>query len=149
MRNFPPLLLFYKVGPNPRQWWGMLISSKDGGKTWGKPSRLPDGILGPIKNKPIQLADGTILCGSSTEHKGWRVHMESTNDFGKTWKNTGALNTGMTFAAIQPTIFHGGGKLRILCRSREKSSRCSAASTNGIRMSEYGCHDSTVNAGHP
>src|SRR4051812_47041723 len=43
-----PLLLFYKVGPNPSEWWGMLTQSEDGGRTWGKPRRLPDGILGPI-----------------------------------------------------------------------------------------------------
>ena len=57
-----PLLLFYKVGPNPVDWWGMLIRSEDGGRTWSKPERLPDGILGPIKNKPVQLANGDILC---------------------------------------------------------------------------------------
>src|SRR5688500_7164965 len=27
-----PLLLFYKVGPSPSRWWGMLIKSADGGK---------------------------------------------------------------------------------------------------------------------
>ena len=59
-----PLLLFYKVGPSPNDWWGMLMSSTDGGISWSKPRRLPDGILGPIKNKPVQLQDGSILCGS-------------------------------------------------------------------------------------
>ena len=63
-----PLLLFYKVGPSPSRWWGMMMRSTDEGKTWSKPEKLPDDILGPIKNKPVQLADGTILCGSSTEH---------------------------------------------------------------------------------
>src|SRR6478672_1672657 len=48
-----PLLLFYKGGPTPRRWCGMLITSADGGRTWSKPTRLPDGILGPIKNKPV------------------------------------------------------------------------------------------------
>ncbi len=28
-----PLLLFYKVGPNPSAWWGMRLTSDDGGKT--------------------------------------------------------------------------------------------------------------------
>ena len=75
-----PLLLFYKVGPSPRGWWGMLITSDDEGKTWGEPRRLPEGIWGPIKNKPIQLADGRVLCGSSSEHDGWQVHLEVTRD---------------------------------------------------------------------
>src|SRR4051812_40263359 len=52
------LLLFYKVGPDPSGWWGMVMQSADGGSTWSKPRRLPDGILGPIKNKPVQLANG-------------------------------------------------------------------------------------------
>ena len=57
-----PLMLFYKVGPTPQEWWGELKTSADGGKTWSKARRLPDGILGPIKNKPVQLANGDILC---------------------------------------------------------------------------------------
>ena len=32
--------------------------SDDGGRTWRDARRLPDGILGPIKNKPVQLPDG-------------------------------------------------------------------------------------------
>src|SRR4051794_6306936 len=43
-----PVMLFYKVGPNPSSWWGMLKSSDDDGRTWGDAIRLPDGILGPI-----------------------------------------------------------------------------------------------------
>ncbi|HMC12304.1 MAG TPA: exo-alpha-sialidase, partial [Pirellulaceae bacterium] len=50
-----PLLLFYKVGPSPSTWWGMLIRSDDGGRSWSKPEKLPDDIPGPIKNKPILL----------------------------------------------------------------------------------------------
>jgi predicted neuraminidase len=115
------LLLFYKVGPNPSRWWGMLTTSTDGGRTWSKPGRLPDGILGPIKNKPVQLKDGTLLCGSSTEHAGWQVHMEMTEDFGRTWKKTEALNDIKEFAAIQPTILvHRSGRIQILCRSQQK-----------------------------
>ena len=49
------LTLFYKVGPSPREWWGMYKTSSDNGKNWSSSTRLPNGILGPIKNKPIQL----------------------------------------------------------------------------------------------
>jgi len=115
-----PLLLFYKDGPSPSRWWGMLMQSSDGGRTWSKPRRLPDGILGPIKNKPVLLADGTLLCPSSSEHDGWRVHMEMTRDLGATWTKTAALNDGKEFGAIQPAIlFHPGNRLQTLCRSRQ------------------------------
>ena len=113
------LLLFYKVGPTPASWWGMLTVSNDQGKTWSEPQRLPEGIVGPVRAKPIKLPDGTLLCGSSTEDKGWRVHMEITPDLGKTWSRTEALNDGKKFPAIQPTILtYPDGKLQILCRSR-------------------------------
>src|SRR5438477_481095 len=35
-----PLMLFYKVGPSPSAWWGMLMTSDDLGKTWSKARRL-------------------------------------------------------------------------------------------------------------
>jgi predicted neuraminidase len=116
-----PLLLFYKAGPSPSRWWGMLVTSSDGGRTWSQPRRLPEGMLGPIKDKPVQLADGTLLCPSSTENNGWRVHMERTSDLGLTWSKSQPLNDGKEFGAIQPTIlFHPNHRLQLLCRSRQR-----------------------------
>jgi predicted neuraminidase len=128
-----PLLLFYKVGPSPSTWWGMLIRSEDGGQTWSKPEKLPEGIAGPIKNKPILLADGRLLCGSSTEDQGWRVHMEWTKDAGKTWERSPALCDGKVQAAIQPTIFKQGENLQMVCRNREKTTLWQAWSTDSGR----------------
>jgi predicted neuraminidase len=114
-----PLMLFYKVGPSPSQWWGMLKTSADNGQTWSLARRLPDGILGPIKNKPVQLANGDILCGTSTEHDGWRVHFERTSDGGKTWQATPPVNDRGEFSAIQPSILlHKDGKLEAVGRTR-------------------------------
>jgi predicted neuraminidase len=120
-----PLMLFYKVGPSPRAWWGMRMTSSDGGKTWSKPQRLGENdkighLIGPVKNKPIELAGGAILCPSSTEHDGWRVHFEITRDRGKTWEVIGPINDGKTFGAIQPSILrYGDGKMQVLCRSQQ------------------------------
>lgn len=115
-----PLLLFYKVGPSPGSWWGMLMTSADGGQTWSKPRRLPQGIVGPIKNKPVQLASGDILCPSSSEHNGWRVHFERTPDLGQTWQATGPVNDGKEISAIQPSIlFHPGNRLQAVGRTRQ------------------------------
>jgi predicted neuraminidase len=115
-----PLLLFYKVGPSPSSWWGMLTTSSDGGKTWSKPVRLPNDIAGPIKNKPVELSNGELLCPSSTEDNGWRVHFERTSDLGKTWERTPPINDGKEFGVIQPTVFfHPGNQLQALFRSRQ------------------------------
>mmetsp|Transcript_29784 Transcript_29784/g.41127 ORF Transcript_29784/g.41127 Transcript_29784/m.41127 type:complete len:570 (-) Transcript_29784:82-1791(-) len=65
------LLLFYKVGADPTYWKGELLRSVDDGKSWGEPEVLPEGILGPVKNKPLILPDGTILAGSSVEIPHW------------------------------------------------------------------------------
>ena len=116
-----PLMLFYKVGPSPSKWWGMLITSQDNGSTWSAPRRLPDGMLGPIKNKPVQLPNDAILCPSSTEENGWRVHFERTDDGGETWNKTGVVNDGKTFGAIQPSIlFHGSNTLQSVGRTRQQ-----------------------------
>ena len=115
------LLLFYKVGPNPVEWWGMLIRSEDGGTTWSEPERLPDGILGPIKNKPVQFANGDILCPTSTERGGWRVYFERSSDLGKTWQATNPINDGITIGAIQPSLLlHPDGCLQAIGRTRRQ-----------------------------
>ena len=121
-----PLLLYYKVGPSPSTWWGMCMQSNDGGKTWTDRRRLGSdpsigALLGPVRGKPLQLDDGTILCPSSTEHEGWRVHLERTKDLGRTWSVIGPLHDGAIFAAIQPTLLrHADGRLQMLCRTRQK-----------------------------
>lgn len=117
-----PLVLFYKVGPSPSTWWGMMMTSPDGGKTWGVPQRLPEGILGPIKNKPVALSDGTWLSPTSTEGNkdGWLVHFEASRDQGKTWEKIGPVKKGPSFDAIQPSILmHKDGALQALCRSKQ------------------------------
>ena len=99
-----PLLLFYKVGPSPSAWRGFLVRSTDDGRTWSKPEPLPEGILGPVKNHPIELADGSILYGSSTEEAGWRVHFEKTKDQGRAWERTSPINGGEKPGLIQPAL---------------------------------------------
>lgn len=109
------LLLFYKVGPAPDRWWGMLTASTDHGASWQAPRRLPEGVLGPVKNKPIRLKDGSLLCPTSTEHDGWRVQVERTSDLGNTWQR---YEVPGDFQAIQPCLLqHGNGDLQLLCRS--------------------------------
>jgi predicted neuraminidase len=115
------LLLFYKIGPKPSEWWGMMKKSIDGGKTWSAAVKLPDGNIGPVKNKPILLSNGNLFAPSSTEGKGWKVHFEVTKDNGKTWRTVGPID-GAGMNAIQPSILqHGNGKLQILARSQSRA----------------------------
>jgi predicted neuraminidase len=124
-----PLLLFYKVGPSPSEWWGLVRTSTDEGRTWSAAVRLPAGILGPIRAKPVELAAGTLLAGSSTEHAGWVAHMEryagdwtpATLASADAWQMSGPLNDPKEFGAIQPAILvHSPTRLQILCRSQQK-----------------------------
>lgn len=48
------LWLFYKIGPSVPAWTGVYITSQDGGRSWSTPVRLPAGLIGPAKNKPIR-----------------------------------------------------------------------------------------------
>ena len=148
-----PLMLFYKVGPSPENWWGMLRTSSDGGRTWSAARRLADGILGPIKNKPVQLADGTILSPTSTESEEepsrWRVHFERSGDGGKTWTATGPLNDGLTMAAIQPSILFreklGGDRLLAVGRTRQDRVFSTSSDDGGRTWSALSLIDSLPN----
>ena len=120
-----PLLLFYKVGPAPDTWWALARTSSDNGRTWSEPVSLPDGMLGPIRAKPVELADGALLAGSSTENGGWVVHMERFDGTSlastAAWRKSDALNDPKIFEAIQPTILvHSATQFQILCRTRQR-----------------------------
>ncbi len=126
------LLLFYKVGPHPSQWWGMMKRSADNGKTWSDAEKLPEGYIGPVKNKPVLLEDGTLICPSSTEGNGWNVHFEMTKDWGKTWTKTESINNYKVHNIIQPSILkYENGDLQILCRSKNAVLVSAWSSDNG------------------
>jgi len=112
------IVLFYKVGPNPREWWGEYKLSLDGGLSWGEAVSLPEGMLGPIKNKPIAVS-GRILYPTSVEYTpdNWKVFVESSGTDLSGWETIALDNNG--FNAIQPAFFLYKGKLEMLCRTQE------------------------------
>jgi predicted neuraminidase len=127
------LMLFYKIGPSPSTWKGYLKTSKDGGITWSAPQALPEGYLGPIKNKPV-LIGKNLFCPTSTEGKGgWNIHFEVTPDFGKTWKQIEVAKGPDSLEGIQPSILkHKDGRLQILARSRNRAVLESWSSDQGM-----------------
>jgi alpha-L-rhamnosidase len=151
--------LFYKVGSRVSDWKGFLISSRDGGHSWSRPYPLPEGYLGPIKNKPVQLAGGRVIAPSSTEGDGWKVHFEISEAGGRKIHKVGPIagapsvpthlrvpgaadqaadieggdnRVTSTVQAIQPSILiHKDGRLQILCRTRNGRVGTSWSTDNG------------------
>jgi predicted neuraminidase len=106
--------LFYKVGPTTQTWTGAFRVSSDGGRTWTPREFLPAGLLGPIKDKPIQLAGGEIVAGSSVEsYRSWACWVERSTDNGKTWTKHGPIT-------VRPGAVQTGGEVKW---SPEKSPR--------------------------
>ncbi len=120
-----PTLLFFKVGPNPQDWWGEVMVSHDFGRSFHDRRRLPTAIDGPVRSKPILLKDGTLLCGSSTEHENdWRFHFERLTNFdhpelGTSWERIEPKD--QPFQVIQPTLLtHADGTIQALLRSKNE-----------------------------
>lgn len=115
------LQLFY-LSPDIND--GRVMESVDGGQTWGPSRALDKEFTGPLVNKPIYLADGTILAGGSMEGgPGWRIHVERSTDQGKTWTRSEVLNDPKAFKLIQPTFLkHSEEKIQLLARSGGKDS---------------------------
>ena len=125
------LLLFYKIGPSVHKWTGWMKRSTDNGTSWSKAERLPDGILGPIRNQPFPT-DDVLICPSSTEKTGWKVHFEYTSDNGRTWTKGPDLNDGKSISGIQPAILrHDKNTLQALCRSQNGTINETWSSDNG------------------
>ncbi|AOZ99238.1 sialidase family protein [Flavobacterium commune] len=128
------LMLFYKIGPKPSEWWGVYRTSSDGGKTWSDKIDMPSkDFLGPIKNKPVLLSNGTLLLPSSTEGNGWHLRMESTPDFGKTWVMGDTISRGkQKINAIQPSIlFHKDGSIQAIGRTKNRAIFSTFSKDNG------------------
>jgi len=123
------LLLFFKIGANVADWTGWLMRSHDGGVTWSAREPLPTGYLGPIKNKPL-LVGNRLLCPSSTERDGWRIHFETLDLSTGQWSKTAPIPADTAWSlqhpgqqapigAIQPSIITlTDGRLQALCRSQ-------------------------------
>lgn len=126
-----PALLFYLGGEYNMSF---LQRSDDGGATWSEAQRLPGKIRGASKNKPVLLADGTLLC---PDNSGNRMSFDRTRDFGETWLPTTYTPRSSTIDAIQPTILvHKDGRLQALARSKTGSIVESWSGDNGETWSE-------------
>lgn len=129
------LLLFYKAGPSPQTWSGRVAVSLDGGTSWPERRPLPPGIIGPAKNKPLRLADGRVLCPSSTEsHLAWGGWIEETDERLAAWHKHGPIQLE-GIGIIQPALFAGEGDDHVvaLCRTANAGRLARTESRDGGR----------------
>lgn len=134
-RQSGEVTLFYKAGSSPQTWSGFYRRSRDGGASFGEAYILPAGLLGPIKNKPIQLDDGTILAPTSVEsHRAWACWVERSSDGGRTWTRHGPIHhPQQPRGVIQPSLLRrADGSLVMLMRSTQEIGQvCMADSRDG------------------
>jgi predicted neuraminidase len=147
------LWLYYKFGPSARTWTGARLLSTDEAHTWSPPDHLPAGLLGPIKDKPLVLHDGTIVSGASVEsYSSWASWIDRSTDNGRSWTKIGPITVPPQPAQtsqpsqsehvsgiIQPTIVPLGRKhLRLYARSTSDIGRICVADSfdNGLSWTQ-------------
>jgi predicted neuraminidase len=149
------LWLYYKFGAHPMSWSAGRRWSDDDGKTWSAIEHLPAGLYGPIRAKPLVMADGTIVSGTSVEsYRSWAVWIERSTDGGKTWTKFGPITVAAkppapgvagdapaavpgssewdrTEGIIQPSVVSLGGKrLRLYARSTSRTGKICIADSS-------------------
>lgn len=120
------LHLFYKTGADVPGWRTRVMSSGDEGRAWSAPRELEplDGFPpGPVKDKPIVLADGTWLAPTSRETASeWDAAVTISSDDGGSWRLGGPVPLEHARfpgkGVIQPTLWESApGRVHMLLRS--------------------------------
>ncbi len=138
--------LVFKVGRVIPQWKTWTCTTSDNGLTWSEPVPYPENTddWGPVRNKPLFLDDGTMLCPDSVETvEEWRPRIDFSSDNGATFDKTvwiplnAEVHTGAPVAsdstnitrpdlpdyitgkgAIQPTLWTSGeGNIHAMLRT--------------------------------
>ncbi len=133
------LWLYYKFGPHPSEWSAARRFSTDDGQTWSAIEHLPAGVYGPIRAKPLLLANGTIVSGTSVEsYHSWAAWIERSTDNAQTWTRIGPIPAPPnpsaigTYGIIQPSVVRlADGRLRLYARSTPQIAKiCVSDSTD-------------------
>jgi len=117
--------LFYKAGKHPSIWEGYVKRSENGGKTWEhQAEKLPRNVIGPAKNKILEVNSRLWLAPSSREanakdgSRNWKLIIERSLDGGKTWDAEENVEIPFDGNAIQPSLWRGDdGYLRMVART--------------------------------
>ena len=133
--------LYYKCSPEIRTWRTYTATSTDGGVTFSAPRELVAGDVGgrgPVKNKPLYLADGTLLAPASIETpECWYGMIDISTDDGESWN---AVRIPMirpqgedpALKLIQPTLWEAPeGCVHALLRSNKGAAYRSDSADGG------------------
>ncbi len=127
VRGDGTLQLFYKQGQQIAFWRTLTSLSADNGHTWTEPRELAAGDTsggrGPVRNKPLRLADGRILAGASTERGLWQAFADVSDDDGVTWRKSSLVRikdlqytqgekTADSDIAVSEQSFYGRGVIQ-------------------------------------
>ncbi|QDU20713.1 sialidase family protein [Urbifossiella limnaea] len=129
------LRLWYKAGPKPDTWTGYDRTSADGGRTWTEPRMLPTPMYGPVRAKPLQLADGAILAGTSVEsYRNWTPYVDRSDDDGRSWTRSNPFPLPRLFGQIQPALVPTADGKSVVALMRSRTMKvCRSVSTDGGR----------------
>ena len=146
------LFLYFKVGKDCSYWQTWVMSSIDDGENWSPPKKLIPGNIGgrgPVKNKCIELSDGTWLAPASCEIDWWQAFIDSSDDKGKTWNRNdfvpmdkgiigiNKLGEEMPLQVIQPSLWESSpGNVHMLLRSNSGKICRSDSCNNGKTWSK-------------
>ena len=114
------IALYFKAGFEIRDWVTYVSYSFDGGYTFTKPQELIEndasGGRGPVKNKPLKLKSGRVLCPASSEKLNWLPFCDITDDNGISFKKITIPLEDVSL--IQPSFWQSdGGSVHALMRS--------------------------------
>ena len=125
------IALYFKYGKSIALVWKTFVTySSDNGETWTTPVELVEGDTsggrGPVKNKAIYLADGTLIAPASHEptKETWAAFCDLSKDNGKTWEMSEYVPAGIgedLVPLIQPTLWQDDkGDVHMLLRSSKE-----------------------------
>ena len=136
------LTLYYKEGRVIAHWHTMVMHSSDDGATWSEPTEFVPGDVGgrgPVRNKIIELRNGTMVAPASLEDGIWRCFMDVSTDNGKTWQPTAEIclpvpegECPKPFGCIQPTLWQDEtGDVHALLRTSQGALYRTDSADNG------------------
>ena len=86
--------------------WGVLVYSKDGGKTWTSSKKMP---WGGSESTCVELKDGSIMLNVRQGSPGARI-VATTKDMGETWKKFDGENLRQPGNLCQAALLTADGK---------------------------------------